>query len=461
MRRPSQQTATALTLFLLTASALGFAAPAELKLVGDWQVEVTLTSASSPATVSIEPPKSVEVVAEHHDLLEEWNPIQPGWARKQLPSLHDDLCSARFALVPGSVKVSSVSAPPKQFELDRDFKVDLEWGAVGRVPGGGISATRVVSVRYQFMPRRLDAIVLTPDGKLTVRQGKPHIAMPRAPELKPAEQRVANLWLPAHLAKLTPDNLFPILETSFPEPPKTSPGAAERLLPKTMAKLRSGEPLKVLAWGDSVTEGYLGEDQWQAQFVRRLKERFPKANIKLITVGWGAHNSTHFLEAPPGHIRNFAESVLVPRPDLVVSEFVNDGVLEVATVERHYGQFLLDFQRIGAEWIILTPHYNSFMNVATERDLDDDPRPYVKMVRRFAPEHGVALADAAARYGRLWRLGIPYSTLMVNTANHPDVRGMAIFADSLMALFPENPIHGSAGTTETEIYEPGQTRPGR
>jgi len=72
----------------------------------------------------------------------------------------------------------------------------------------------------------------------------------------------------------------------------------------------------------------------------------------------------------------------------------------------------------------------------TQGYLGDDPRPYVQMLRRFAREQEVALADAAARYGRLWRQGIPYSTLMVNACNHPDARGMAIFVDSLMALFP-------------------------
>jgi hypothetical protein len=48
----------------------------------------------------------------------------------------------------------------------------------------------------------------------------------------------------------------------------------------------------------------------------------------------------------------------------------------------------------------------------------------------------VALADASLRWGRLWRQGIPYSTLMLNSINHPDARGMKLFADSLMALFP-------------------------
>lgn len=433
-------------MFLLTPSLL-IGAPAastvsaELKLVGDWDVEVTVSDPKAPsqqktAKLSITPPKTIDIVNEQIDALEEWNSAAPGWARKSFPSIRDRLCSARFALVSGSVKVSSQEEPPKSFEMDKDFKIDLEWGTLGRIVGGGIGATQPVSLSYQFIQRRLDSILLTPDGELLVREGKSHIAIPKPPELNAGEQRVANIWLPAHLAKLTPDNLFPILETSFPEPPKPSPTEAERLIPKTLAKLRGSEPLKILAWGDSVTQGYLEEDQWQNQFVRALKQRFPKANITLVTVGWGAHTSTSFLEAPPGHIRNYDESVLHVKPDLVVSEFVNDSSLDVAVVEKNYNKFFLDFQRIGAEWIILTPHYNSFMLLPSERDLDNDPRPYVKMVRRFAFEHNVGLADASTRYGRLWRQGIPYSTLMVNTSNHPDVRGMAIFSDSLMALFP-------------------------
>ena len=49
---------------------------------------------------------------------------------------------------------------------------------------------------------------------------------------------------------------------------------------------------------------------------------------------------------------------------------------------------------------------------------------------------GLAVADASLRYGRLWRQGIPYSTLMMNNINHPNVFGMSLFADALMALFP-------------------------
>ena len=61
--------------------------------------------------------------------------------------------------------------------------------------------------------------------------------------------------------------------------------------------------------------------------------------------------------------------------------------------------------------------------------------PFVKAVRAFAAENGIALADAARRWGHLWREGIPFSAMHVNDINHPAAPGMAIFADALMEVF--------------------------
>jgi hypothetical protein len=129
--------------------------------------------------------------------------------------------------------------------------------------------------------------------------------------------------------------------------------------------------------------------------------------------------------------------VLGVKPDLIISEFVNDASLQPAQVEERYAKLLADFKAIGAEWIILTPHYvrPDWMGLTSEREIDNDPRPYVEGLRQFAAKHDVALADASLRWGRLWRQGIPYNTLLVNAINHPNARGMRIFADSLMALF--------------------------
>ena len=75
------------------------------------------------------------------------------------------------------------------------------------------------------------------------------------------------------------------------------------------------------------------------------------------------------------------------------------------------------------------------VGLTREREVDHDPRPFVAGLRDFAHKNDVALADASLRYGRLWRQGIPYNALMLNAINHPDARGMKIFADALMELF--------------------------
>ena len=105
-----------------------------------------------------------------------------------------------------------------------------------------------------------------------------------------------------------------MLETAYPEPPKPAPTPAEQLLPRTLSKLQSGERLRILAWGDSVTVGTYVPDwqrnRWQEQFVARLKARFPKANIELLTEAWGGRNTASYLAEPPGSPHNYQEKVL-------------------------------------------------------------------------------------------------------------------------------------------------------
>ena len=243
-------------------------------------------------------------------------------------------------------------------------------------------------------------------------------------------------------SRLTSDNLFPILETKYPESLNNKSSQTELRIPKSLAKLRNGQTIRILAWGDSVTDGsYLPHpetERWQNQFISRLSARFPKAHIELITEAWGGRTTANYLAEPPGALHNYREMVLDAMPDLIISEFVNDAGLPAAQLNERYGALLRDFQSIDAEWIILTPHYvrPDWMGLTRQRDIDDDPRPYVIGLRQFAADNPVLLADASKRWGRLWRQGIPYTTLFLNSINHPDPRGMKIYADTLVELFP-------------------------
>ena len=426
---------------LMAVAAAVLAAPAPvLTLTGDWQVKVEAEGVS--AAVTVDGPETIRVPEEKIGKLPLYNPAGAQYARgAKLAGVRAQECSVRHALDPESLAVRAASGGAA-FVRGKDYEAELSWGCVGRLEGGAIGAETPVAVSYAYGTMRLDAVVLTADKKIALRKGVPHVSLPVEPALAAGERRLANIWVTARLPKLAEANLFPVLETAYPEPPKTSPTAAERLIPKAMAKLNAGGTLRILAWGDSVTaDGFLPEpekDRWQAQFVRRLRARYPQAKIELITEAWGGRNTDSYRKEPPGSVHNYQEKVLDARPDLIISEFVNDAGFNEAAVFERYGRIRDEFKTIGAEWIILTPHYvrPDWMGLTAEKGIDEDPRPYVKALRKFAAENSLALADASLRYGRLWRQGIPYSTLMMNNINHPNPFGMGLFADALMSLFP-------------------------
>jgi len=440
MRSPFSFSFLFAAVVLLRCEAMG--APADFKLAGDWDVKATVDGKS--ATLRVPPSELVTVTAEKHDSLPVFNPKAGGWVKGlQLRGVRAQETTTPFLLDKTSLVLrAGPEASAETFRVGEDYDADLAWGTVGRLAKGRIQERQPIYASYRHSLLRLDAVVQTSDGSIELRQGKPLSAAPLAPGITSGEKHLGNIWLPGHIAKLNEDHLFPILEAAYPEPAKPSPTAAERSAPKALQKLRSGERLRLLAWGDSVTVGTYVPDwqrnRWQDQFVARLKERFPKASIELVTEAWGGRNTGSYLAEPPGSEHNYREKVLGAKPDLIVSEFVNDAGLTPAQVEERYAKFLADFQGAGAEWIILTPHYvrPDWMGMSRERDVDNDPRPYVAGLRQFAAKHNVALGDAALRYGRIWRQGIPYTTVMLNSINHPDARGMKLFADALMELFP-------------------------
>ena len=437
-------------------SSLGAAAqvttPAEIRLTGDWTVSVTVPG-TPPVTaeLKIPGPDIVTVAHEKYDRLPDFDAkTAAGWRKGvRLRGVIAAECTVEGLLDPESLVVRAGPEPAAAtFRKGVDYEADLVSGTVGRLPQGAIAPDQPVYIDYRHARMRIDSAVLSADGRIVLKTGTPHTAMPEPPALAPGETRLANIFISGRLDALTDDNLFPILETAYPEPAQTGLSVAERLLPKSLKKLQSGEPLKILAWGDSVTTF----NRYQTMFVERLKARYPNAKIELITEAWGGRNTGSYLSEPPGSEHNYQEKVLDRKPDLIVSEFVNDAGLSETQVEERYGKILADFRKIGAEWIILTPHYvrPSWMGLSSQRNIDDDPRAYVKGVRLFAQKNQVAVAEGSLRYGRLWRQGIPYITLMENNINHPNVYGHTLFADSLMALFPKSESPKLAATIERQ-----------
>ncbi len=418
---------------------------AKIELTGDW--ELSVSCGRHAGTVAIRPLAECQAVDEAYarlDDIDETNETHGWWSGTPLRALEAQECTIHRALVPESVQVrAGREAEAATYEAGRDYHVNANgWGAVARLPEGRIGKDQPVFISYRYWPRRLDSVIVTSRGRIAVRRGTPRVAQPVAPKLREGEKRLANIWLSRPAERLTEEDVYPVTEDAYPDPPRTIPTPAQFTLPFFLDKLNHGQTVRILAWGDSVTAGTFTAnfpaDRWQERFCAFLRERFPKARVELVTEAWGGRTTSSFLEEPPGSEHNYEEKVLAVRPDLLITEFVNDAGLPLDKIKSNYQRIKEDLDRLHIPWIILTPHYvlPLWMNTTTEKGVDDDPRPYTSFVRQFAKEHeNILVADAARRYGRLWRQGIPYTTMMVNGINHPNADGLGIFVDALKVLF--------------------------
>lgn len=406
---------------------------AQVEISGPWQVTV-----KGGGTLAVPPQTAVQVRAEAQKL-PAFRTTGGGWGRgAKLRALVTQECTAAGALVPASLKVKA--ADGTEYARGTDWQADDLWATVGRVEGGKIPADQPVLIDYDYYPNRMCLVAVNAAGKARLVVGDPGFGIQLPPALADGEKHLATVWLSGEVKELTEANLLPV--DGSPRPASEWVGTAETLCPKTLAKLRAGQPVSIVAWGDSVTNGggvRSGRENWyQYVFLKRLQERFPKAEITLLTASWPGGNSRGYMTAPAGGKYDFQRDVLDPKPDLVTIEFVNDAGLKGDVLKQHYTKIREILQGNGSEIILITPHFvrPDWMGVTSSK-FDDDPRPYVQDLRQFARDNQLPVADASRFWGHLWREGIPYMTLEGNSINHPDERGHRLFADALMEVFPE------------------------
>lgn len=418
-----------------------------VSLTGDWQVtlgpgKVTLggreVNLAQPVALDVTPPQPRTVVGELHKSLPVFDP-KSNWRKgAYLDALRAQECSTT-----GLVRESSVVVKGETGQVltrGKDYELDPFWGSIGRLEGEALGADQKVFVDYQYVPERVDSIVALPDNTLKLVEGPAGVGSILPPAVPEGAVVVANLYHHGPATKLEDSNLYPLDPAVF-APTAVAP-VAEKLLPRTLAKLRAGQEVKIIAWGDSVTNGggvgSATELWYQNVFAKALGERFPQAKITMITAAWGGRNSTAYMTAPAGGEKDFVRDVLTPRADLITCEWVNDSGLSGEALKKHYSEIMKHLTGSGAEVILITPHLvRPDWLGKTSCKFDDDPRPYVRDLRQFAADNNVALADASPLWCRLWRQGLPYMTMLSNSINHPDARGQRLFVDALMALFPE------------------------
>lgn len=365
-----------------------------------------------------------------------------GWSKgTRLKACNARDVNASGSFVPGSLELR-LGKGGELLKEGEDYLVDAEWGHVGIGPKSRVTINDTVFASYRYSQLRMDTVQTDAQGTVTLKQGVPHISAPLPPAPDQGATAIAHVFINYRSTEVAPEAIYPIAETAAQAVTATTTGR----IPKTLAKLKAGQPVTIVCLGDSVTAGGNAskpEFRYVDVFAAGLRTRFPQSKIEVKNISAGGSNSRQWLYPDKFPYRGLTgaanparfEHVLAAKPDLVTIEFVNDAGLSPVQVEESYSEILKRLQPLGSEVILITPHFTMWRMMGFKSMREAERRPYVLALRDFATKHQLGLADASARWQHLAKEGLPYLTLLDNTINHPDDRGHRLFAEELWKCF--------------------------
>ncbi|HZZ45208.1 MAG TPA: SGNH/GDSL hydrolase family protein [Tepidisphaeraceae bacterium] len=214
--------------------------------------------------------------------------------------------------------------------------------------------------------------------------------------------------------------------------PLSPPTDVSALLPHAAQLLHSGEPLKLIAYGDSITAG--GEAtsvnrQFPSLYADYLRHEFPKSTITLENTATGGDTTAN-------GIARLSEKVLSHHPDLVLVAFgMNDHnipgfgtplpqftanltiIVNTIKSQTHADVILLSCFPPNPNW-----HFGSH-NMAA----------YAHATQTVAAQTHCAYADVYATFEKvLARKDVP--SLLGNNINHPNNFGHYLYLQTLESL---------------------------
>ena len=223
-------------------------------------------------------------------------------------------------------------------------------------------------------------------------------------------------------------------------------------------------PITIVAFGDSVTHGALGQDEinYETVYWNLLKKKLNSFRnyvpVNVINAGIGG-------DSTKGALKRMDKQVLSHNPDLIIVCFgLNDvnGTLE-EYLESLKGIFKKSLES-GAEVIFMTPNmlntyvaddttqiHKDYAVVTAEYQNGGRMDLYMDEAVRAAKEMGVTVCDCYARWKKLSKTQ-DTTMLLANRINHPTKEMHNLFADSLFeTLFKNTEIEVKA--SDSTMYK--------
>jgi lysophospholipase L1-like esterase len=197
-------------------------------------------------------------------------------------------------------------------------------------------------------------------------------------------------------------------------------------LPHIAAKLASGEPVVIVAFGSSSTQGFGAtspEYSYPSRLAAQLRRQYPTADITVI-------NSGHGGEDAPEMMKRLQRSVLDRHPDLVIWQVGTNAVLhhlDPDMTAKLVQEGVARIQAAGSDVVLVDPQYSP--------RITEHPRSASRMVSALGKVAQLRHTGIFPRFEvmREWheQQDLPIDTFVIADGLHMNDWGYACFAQLL------------------------------
>lgn len=173
-----------------------------------------------------------------------------------------------------------------------------------------------------------------------------------------------------------------------------------------------GDISTIVAFGDSIVEGYMASQGWPDRLGKSLAARYP--GVKVINAG-------HSGDTAADGLKRLEKDVISHEPDLVLVAFGLNDMKDSIPPDRfrkNMEGILAGLRSIGAR-----PAFLTTTRLARGAGLVADPGPYNDVIRELAGEEKVFLVDVFEEFS-----GLNNEQNLLDVA-HPNDRGHAKLAE--------------------------------
>jgi len=198
------------------------------------------------------------------------------------------------------------------------------------------------------------------------------------------------------------------------------------MLERVKEKLKSGENVNFVAFGDSITEGYGVSEGWPEKLVKELKKKYPEAKVTLYNKGRSG-------DTVEDGLYRLESDVISLSPDIVTINFgINDAFSNVnlAEFEKNISEMIENIKSAcSCDILVITSE------VLEDEEADKIVRKYYDKLQKVSKDKQVAFIDVHRLWHQKLREGLDLSSLLISGLDHPNEEGYKIFAKAIADIF--------------------------